>query len=282
MKSDTRARFAALAAGPDEGIDLDEGALLIAAEHYPALEVAAVRRQLDSIAGTVSARAPRATHRERLAALIDTLVREMCFRGNSDDYYDPRNSFLNDVIDRRVGIPISLSILYLEVARRIDLPLVGLNFPGHFLVRYPGPEPPAVLDVFAGAREIPDPVLQDRIRAASPSPLSPAQASGVLERLFAGAPKKEILARMLTNLKMIFLQTEDLPQALAAVERILLLRPNAATEIRDRAVIYHRLECFGPALADYKRYLPLAPDDSEAVAIRAAIMDLERQVAHLS
>jgi regulator of sirC expression with transglutaminase-like and TPR domain len=280
METDVRTRFTALASGPEDRIDLAEASLLIAAEHCPNLEVAVVQRELDALAARLRQRAAGRRGRALLAVLIETLSRDMRFRGNTDDYYDPRNSFLNEVMERRVGIPITLSVLYLEVARRIDLPLLGLNFPGHFLVRYPGPERPVVLDVFAGAVEVSEEALRDRIRRSYPG-IEDTDVDGLLARLLEGASRKDILVRMLTNLKVVFLQRQELPPAIAAIDRILLLSPEAASELRDRAGLYHRLECFTPALADYRRYLELRPEAPDAGTIRTIVVDLERLVAHV-
>jgi len=280
MDTSARSRFTAIISRPDGRIPLDEAALLIAAEHCASLDIAAARRMLDALAARARDRLTGTSDRARLAALVDTLSGDDGFRGNTDDYYDPRNSFLHDVLERRVGIPISLSVVYLEVARRIDLPLVGINFPGHFLIRYPGPELPVVLDVFAGAAEVPETVLRDRVQRAYPD-IDAAGAQALVTRLLGGAARKDILARMLTNLKMIFLHRRELESAIAAIDRILVLRPSAAEELRDRGAVYHQLECFGAALADYTRYLALRPTAADASAVSTAVVELARLAAHV-
>jgi regulator of sirC expression with transglutaminase-like and TPR domain len=280
MDTSARSRFTAITSGPDDHIPLDEAALLIAAEHCASLDIAAARRRLDALAARAQDRLSGAGDRARLTALIDTLSGDHGFRGNTDNYYDPHNSFLHDVLERRVGIPISLSVVYLEVARRIDLPLVGINFPGHFLVRYPGPERPVVLDVFAEAMEIPETRLRARVQRAYPD-IDDAGAQAILTRLLRGTTRKDILARMLTNLKMIFLQRRELESAIAAIDRILVLRPDAAGELRDRGAVYRQLECFGAALADYTRYLALRPTAADASAVSIAIVELEHLAAHV-
>jgi regulator of sirC expression with transglutaminase-like and TPR domain len=280
MDTSARTRFTAITSGPDDRIPLDEAALLIAAEHSAALDMAAACRMLDALAARVRHRLTGTGDRARLAALLDTLSGDSGFRGNTDDYYDPRNSFLNDVLERRIGIPITLGVVYLEVARRIDLPLVGINFPGHFLIRYPGPELPVVLDVFAGAVEVTEAVLRDRIQRAYQG-IDDATAQAILTRVLRGTARKDILARMLTNLKMIFLRREDLENAIAAIDRILVLRPEAAEELRDRGAVYHKLECFGAALADYTRYLALRPTAADASAVGAVVVELEHLAAHV-
>jgi regulator of sirC expression with transglutaminase-like and TPR domain len=281
MESAIRTRFTALAAGREDLIDLDEAALLIAAEEYEGLDVAAYRERLDALAERVR-RLGAVNDQDRIAALNDILFREVGFTGNTRSYYDPRNSFLNEVLDRRRGIPISLGIVYMEVARRLGLPIVGVNLPGHFVVRYPGPERPVVLDPFFGGAEVPDHTLRERVRHAHGGTLEDEDLERVLDALLEGAAKKDILVRMLANLKWIYIQRDDDARALAAMDRILLLAPDAATEFRDRGALYHRLECFSAALADFQRYLAFAPDDEHVPVVRAAVAELQRQVARMS
>jgi regulator of sirC expression with transglutaminase-like and TPR domain len=281
MGQSIRSRFAALATGPDDRIDLDEAALLIAAEEYEGLDVAGYLARLDELADRVRRRAAASDH-ERIAALNEVLFREARLAGNTRSYYDPRNSFLNQVLDRRRGIPISLGVVYMEVGRRLELPIAGVNLPGHFVVRYPGPEAPAVLDPFFAGAVVPDETLRERIRRAHGGTFDEEGLERLLDVLLAGAAKKDILVRMLANLKWIYLQREDAERALAAMDRILLLAPDAAEELRDRGALYRELECFSAALADFQRYLVLAPDGEHAPTVRAAVADLQRQVAHIS
>jgi regulator of sirC expression with transglutaminase-like and TPR domain len=278
---DPRTRFAALAASPPDAIPLDEAAFLIAAEEYPDLDVAALGASLDELAARAIARARDGGEEARLAGLVDLLARELGFRGNAEDYYDPRNSFLNDVLERRVGIPISLGVIYMEVARRMGVALVGVSFPGHFLVRYPGPGRPLTLDVFAGATEVSDAVLRDRLRRLAAHPVENEEAARALSGLLRGASPRQILIRMLTNLKVIFLHRRDHLRALRAVERILLLAPDDTEELRARATLYHHLDAFRAALGDYRRYLELAPDAEDAPAIRSLVVDLELRAGAL-
>ena len=204
-----------------------------------------------------------------------TLFREHGFRGNRENYFDPRNSFLNEVLDRRTGIPISLSVLYIEVAQKIGLPLQGVGFPGHFLVKYTGVNEEIVIDPFN----------QGEIRSRK-------NLQTMLNRLYGGkisfdpdflaaTPKKQILRRMLNNLELIYLRQNDLAKGLSVVERLLVLDPASAEDIRDRGIIYLRLECFKQALEDLQRYLSLAPQAEDADATRDQITALTRQVAQI-
>lgn len=266
-----RSRFAARADTPDTELNLAEAALLIAAEEYPQLPVPAYLRRLDLLAERVydrldAERAPLVVLQE----LNRVLFEEEAFRGNTDAYYDPRNSFLNDVLDRRLGIPITLSVVYLEVGWRLDLPLEGIAFPGHFLVRYTGDALPVLVDPFE----------RGELRFEE-------EAQELLDRVYGGmvrlrpeflesAGKKQILIRMLANLKGIYMNARDDRRALAAVERILLLRPAAVTELRDRGMLLARDGRTEEAVEDLARYLETQPDAPDAQRVRELLARLKR------
>lgn len=269
-----RDRFAALASRPDDRIDVAEGALLIAQEEYPQIEIGAYLRRLDELAlaarSRVQASVPAA---EQIAQLNAFLFVERGFAGNSDNFYDPRNSYLNEVLDRRTGIPISLSLVYSEVAQRLDLPVYGVSFPGHFLVKHVG-DPEIIIDPFFGII-ITQEECAHRLQAIYRS------KAHFEPRLLHPAGAREILARMLSNLKQIYVDAADFDHALACVDRILLLDPDQPRELRDRGILYQRLECYAAALRDFNRYLKLAPDDEAAALIRKTLPDLQRQAAML-
>ena len=256
---------------PDSRIDLAAAALLIAAEEYPQLPLAPYLRRLDLLADRVGDRLSGETAPTLvLQELCRVLFQEEGFRGNADAYYDPRNSFLNDVLDRRLGIPITLGIVMLEVGWRVGLPLSGINFPGHFLVRYDG-------DV---ARLLIDPFDRGRVRWED-------QGQELLDRVYGGmvrmrdeflrpASRADILARVLTNLKGIYLNARDDARALSAVDRILLFRPGAAVELRDRGLLLARTGRTDEAVAELQRYLGNAPAAPDAQRVRSLIQDLSR------
>ncbi|HEU5462893.1 MAG TPA: transglutaminase-like domain-containing protein, partial [Candidatus Binatia bacterium] len=254
-------------------IDLARAALTIALSDYPNLDIAGYLGRIDELAvevtGCCSAGAGAA---QQLAALNEVLFARHRFRGNSEDYYDPKNSFLNEVLDRRTGIPITLSILYIEVAQRVGLLLEGVGFPGHFLVRYGRTGSAVFIDPFdRGA-------LKSR-----------ADLTEMLAKLF-GRPveltadclrrcnKKEILRRMLGNLKAIYDKNSDLAKLLSVLDRIVILDPSAADDIRERARVYLRLECFAQARADLETYLRLAPDAADAQTVRDQLVSIARRV----
>ncbi len=264
-----RSRFAALVDGEESRLDLAAAALTIAAEEYPQLTVEPYLRRLDLLAERVRDRlSDESAPLVLLEELSRVLFREEGFQGNEEDYYDARNSFLNDVLDRRRGIPITLGVVYLEVGWRLGLPLVGVNFPGHFVVRYEGEALRILVDPFhAGALRFED------------------EAQRLLDRVYGGAValrpehlraagKKDILGRILSNLKGIYLNARDEPRALGAMDRLLLLRPDAAEEMRDRGMLLARLGRTAEAARDLERYLQLAPEALDAQGMRMLLQKL--------
>lgn len=263
--------FATLVAA-GERTDLARAALTVARIGHPTLDPAASLRRLDALADAVRPRlVAGAPPVEAATVLTGYLFGEYGLKGNDADYYDPRNSFLNDVLERRTGIPISLAVVVIETGRRLGLPIAGVGFPGHFLVRVPGPGGPVLLDPFFGGRPIGERELLARYRAmrgerASDAELPPdaLDTTGTIG----------ILTRMLRNLLRVYLEREDHAQALATVELILVLVPDSADELRVRALLYEHLECFAAALADFRRYVALAPGARDVTQIRDRIARL--------
>jgi len=273
--SSVRSRFEAEVARAEPELDLASAALLLAAEEYPQLPLAPYLRRLDLLAERVRDRlgdetAPPVVVQE----LNRVLFEEEGFRGNVEAYYDVRNLFLNDVLDRRLGVPYTLGVVYLEVGWRLGLPLVGVGFPGHFLVRYEG----------EAVRLLVDPFERGRLRFED-------QAQELLDRVYGGmvrlrpeflqtTSKRDILVAILTSLKGIYLNARDDRRALAAVERILVLRPAAAGELRDRGMLLARVGRVDEAIADLERYLDAVPDAPDARRVREIIRELAREQRH--
>jgi len=210
-------RWKEITAGPESDVDLVEAALLIAAHEYPELDVLAYQARMDRIAATLKGRLRRDIGpAESIVALNRYLFEELGFRGNASDYYDPRNSFLNEVLDRKLGIPITLAVIYIEVGRHIGLALHGVSFPGHFLVKCPARDGVIVLDPCARGASLSLEDLQQRLRALRGGAAPPAD---IAQRMLAAAGKKDILSRMLRNLKGVYLQRRDFSRALAAADR---------------------------------------------------------------
>jgi len=253
-----RESFLELAALDEENFPLDRAALVLAMEEYPEIDILTYLRKLD----TLAARAEVLIGIDRSPVNVIESMNAVLFvqeglRGNAEDYYDPRNSYLNEVLDRRMGIPISLSVIYLEIARRINFPIRGVGFPGHFLVKHS-----------AGGRNIViDPFNLGRI-------LTNNECQELLDKVYNGAvqmnstlllpmEKKAIITRMLYNLKGIYTQKEHHQKAISVIDKILMLNPAAPSELRDRGLLYMQTSFFAKALADLEYYLSnaTAPDD---------------------
>jgi regulator of sirC expression with transglutaminase-like and TPR domain len=256
----------------EDQIDLGRAALTIALTDYPNLDIAAYLARIDRLALEVAQRCPSGDVYQSVATLNDILFKHHGFRGNEEDYYDPKNSFLNEVLERKQGIPITLSVLYMEVAQRIGIALDGVGFPGHFLVKH----------AREGAELLIDPFRQGEIKSRE-------DLRGMLERRYGASvalrsdflkatSKKDILKRMLGNLKAIYWKRNDLVRLLTVLDRVITLEPSAAEEIRDRGVVYSRLELFQQARADFEAYLRLAPEATDAAAVREQLVDLAKQV----
>jgi regulator of sirC expression with transglutaminase-like and TPR domain len=272
-------RFQRLLGQPDESIDLAEGALLIAKHAYADLDVGAQLARLDDMAQALRERiGENGAVPDRIVALNRFLFEELGFRPNVDDYYDPRNSFLNEVIERRLGIPITLSVLYMEVGRRVGIPLHGVSFPGHFLVKCPLAQGVVVLDPYCGGISLTIKDLQQRLREARGGEVSRAIIAGLL----VAAQPRDILARMLRNLKSIYLSKRDYAQALPVLQWLVLAVPGDAGAVRDRGLTWFGLECYRAALSDLEQYLAMAPKAGDAADIRGHVLELRRGVARLN
>ena len=270
MPSRARERFAELVSGSEADLNLAEAALLIAQEEQPELDVAAYLGRLDALAERVRSRLPEApSFADTIQALNTVLFEEEGLSGNQTDYHDPRNSFLNEVLDRKLGIPITLSLVYIEVGNRLGVPLVGVGFPGHFVVKYAGPDGETVLDPFQAGSRVSQVQMEDKLRSMY-GPNNPF--AGQLPKLLAAVGKKDMLLRMLRNLKQIYTQKEDFERALSVAERILLVAPDHPVEVRDRGAIHHRMGHQQLAVRDFQRYLQLAPKADDAKAVRAVMV----------
>ncbi|BAZ28497.1 hypothetical protein NIES4074_09300 [Cylindrospermum sp. NIES-4074] len=256
---------------PDEHIDLAKAALYIAQEEYPDIDPEEYLNALDTMADELQERLPDSRYPLRIIQSINQyLYEDLEFDGNRTDYYDPRNSFLNDVIERRQGIPITLALVYLEVARRIDFPMVGVGMPGHFLIRPDIPEIEIFVDAFNKGEVIFAQDCQERLSQIYQQPVT------LQPEFLAVVSHRQFLARMLTNLKYIYLKQQDLERTLAAVERILLLFPGVTLELRDRGLLYYQLRRYPQAIEDLQSYLAKVPDAEDALVIRQLLAKLAK------
>ena len=259
---------------PDDAINLERAALYLALEEYPTLDVDEKLAQLDEMAAVVRDRLPETRYPLRVIKTINQyLYEELGFTGNRMDYYDPRNSYLNDVLERQLGIPITLALIYLAIAKRIDFPMIGIGMPGHFLIRPVGDEEMEIyVDAFnRGEVLFPqdcEALLQQLYQ--EPVTLRPEFLQPVTNRQF--------LARMLGNLKGIAINQNDISGALASVERILLLFPDAVGELRDRGILYFQLRRWTEAKQDLEQYLASMPPDGDRSLIQDLLHEISRQI----
>ena len=266
LEGKARARFAALL--QREPVPLDEAALALAEEEYPLLDPDEVLVRLDGLAERVRRRAPAGRSASALQALRGVLSEEEGLRGNESDYSDPRNSFLNDVLERRLGIPISLCVIYMEVARRIGLTLQGVGFPGHFLAKYVAPSGVEVfIDAFNGGEMLSADECVARYRART-------GGRDLDRRHLAAVPTRQILARMLHNLKRTCLERKDDVRAFWVLDRILMLAPGQLEALRDRGLVCARLGVAAAAERDLEVYLSRAPSAADAAEVRRALAAL--------
>jgi len=273
-------RFATLVSRADGEIDLARACLQIAEDVYPGLDVDGYLGEIERFAKRLRARlAPDAALEDRVIALNEFLFGDLGFCGNAENYYDPRNSYLNEVLDRRAGIPLTLSVLYLEFGWRIQLPLAGVSFPGHFLVRLPMRGGTLVLDPFAGGVPQSGDELRERLKRVIPRV---AVADLPLDQFLEPASKRQILARLLRNLKGIYREKDSAERLLQVLNRMIIVAPEAAGERRDRGYVYQRLECWRPALQDLTEYLEREPDAADVHEVRASVMELSRRCARLN
>jgi len=278
-------RFAELMAREEAQIDLARACLLIAQDAYPGLDVEGYLGEIERFAARLRGRLQGGRGaEERLVELNQFLFDELGFHGNARDYYDPRNSYLNEVLDRRTGIPLTLSVLYLEIGRRIGLALEGVSFPGHFLVRLPLRGSMLVLDPFSGGEPQSEADLRARLRrvvpagATGPVPLEELP----LEQFLEPAGKRQILARLLRNLKGIYREADKPERLLEVLNRMLMVAPEAHGELRERGLVYQRLECYRAALKDLSDYSSLEPDAPDIEDVRARVMELSALCARLN
>ena len=257
--------------GEDSDIDIGLAALLIAVNHYSGLDVAAYMRQLDILAQGARERIGKARRPARIIEALNVyLFEEQGFRGNQEDYYNPANSFLNEVLDTRRGLPIALSIVYMAVAQRLGLPVSGVGLPLHFIARYDPPSrfgsaDPILIDPFHGGEILTPQSCQKRIESVlghsiefDPAYLQPT-------------PKRLILYRLLNNLKQIYVRREEPAKAGRVVEQMLVVMPDSMEDIRDRGLLFLQDRAYSRAIDWLTRYLERTPNAEDAASVQRAI-----------
>jgi regulator of sirC expression with transglutaminase-like and TPR domain len=272
-----RADFERMVKLPESSIELARAALLVAAESDPGVDIDARLHLLDSWTDELRARLePGWNNLQKLARLRAFVFDHLKFRGDHRDYYDPRNSLLHEVMERRLGIPLTLSIVFMELGWRIGIPFEGVGFPGHFLVRLTGEPGELLLDPFRRGMM----VTRDECRQ-----MLAGLSSGRMEfrdSLLDAISKRDMLARLLLNLKGAYLRANQDEPALAAVDRLLLIHPEDADEVRDRGLLLLRLMRYPEALAALRAYLAARPDATDRERIEMHVADIRDRITRLN
>lgn len=261
-----RRRFEEIAGRPEPLLDLVEGSLVIALEESPSLDVDRHLGEVHRWAEAVRERLDGSRDVERIVDTLNHLLfDEEGFHGENDDYYDPRSALLSEALERHAGLPITLSVLYIELSRRIGVDATGIALPGRFLVKFTGPWGVIVVDPFDGGRV-----------------LTTVELQKILDGMFGGGVRlrehhlrsfspKEILGRELAQLKAAYLSQHDLPRAAASIDRLLILDDRDAYEVRDRAGLAMQMHAYRQAIELFERYLSLMPSADDRSRVREQI-----------
>jgi regulator of sirC expression with transglutaminase-like and TPR domain len=262
----------------DERIPLARAALTIARTEYPDLSLEQYVRRLDQLSRAVKTRLPEiADCSETIAALNQVLFVEQGFRGNGENYYDPRNSFLNDVLDRKLGIPITLALVYMAVAGRIGFPLFGVGMPGHFLLKHYDVE---------GRETLIDPYSNGAV-------VTPRECQNRLDEIYSGqvllqpefllsVSRRQMLTRMLNNLKNIYMAARNFRKALQVVDLICAIYPRSPGDVKQRALLRYSVGQMRGAAEDFEEYVKMSPEASDSDEIRHTALSIRRSLATLN
>ncbi len=258
----------------DEKIDLIRSALVLARTEYPALDIEEYAGRIERMSRRAAVLAAGLGGPGIRAALNQVMFEEGNLRGNREDYYDPRNSFLNDVLDRGLGIPITLSIIYMEVAKRVGFLLAGVGMPGHFLLKHYGDDgQEIVIDCFNRGDILSRQDCQSRLdeiysgeMAMRPEFLHPIS-------------RRQILTRMLNNLKTVYLSTRNFRKALPIADLILVIHPRSAEDVKQRALLRYSMGMHALAAEDLDEYLKISPTASDGEEVRQMSLSIRRMMA---
>jgi regulator of sirC expression with transglutaminase-like and TPR domain len=265
-----------LVSRPDGRIDLARAALSIARWEYPRLDADTYLERLDGLARAVDGTRRSTDALGRLHRLREYLFVEQGFAGNRDEYYDPRNSFLNDVLDRRQGIPITLSLVLMEVGKRLGLAIEGIGLPGHFIAGARLDDSQILLDPFNGGALVTPEECEELVGRVVGRPVT------LLPEHYAPVSGRQLLTRMLGNLKGAFWQRQEWDRVVGAIDRLLVLDPKAATEWRDRGVAWSNLGEVRRGLGDWERYLTEFPDAEDHETVKGHLRRARQKLAQLN
>jgi len=275
-REQARQRFAELLSAEGD-LDVVEASLWVAAEEYADLDVERECSRVRLLCAEGARRVEGLSNPfARLDGVCSYLFEELGFHGNLEKYDDPRNSFLNEVLDRRLGIPLTLSILFIEQARAAGFDARGVGLPGHFVTRVTYDGRTILVDPFHGGGVITQEDCEQLVARST--------GRGWLFRrdYLEGTPDRAMLARLLMNLKYAYLGRSDYGRALSVVERLLLVSPADSSEIRDRGFLQARLGRPGAAIADLEHYLSLSPDAPDTRSVEGRLVWLRRRLSEAS
>lgn len=279
MSAKTKVELEQILSASDEQINLAEAALMVARLEYPQLDIKKYLDQIQQLADEISHRLPSSPSAgDTLNQLNQVLFVEKHFSGNHDNYYDPRNSFLNDVMDRKLGIPVSLSILYLQLGESLGLPLAGVSFPGHFLVKLDLDDGAIILDPYYGGISLSEDDLYERLQDFYGDKVKRKDTLALLET----CSKQEIVTRIMRNLRNLYMHDGDWEKALLMADMMVDFDEDKADSIKSRAAIYDKLEHGIAALNDYKAYLKIKPNTADNMKIRERIIQLSESSKYLN
>jgi regulator of sirC expression with transglutaminase-like and TPR domain len=262
----------------DDRVDLLRAALTFSRIEDPQLDVEQYVNRVEELSQRAIAKVQDLDDPANvIAALNQVLFQEEMFRGNTVDYYSPRNSFLHDVLDRRLGIPISLALVYMEVARRVGFPLFGVGMPGHFLLKHYDVAGHSILiDVFERGVVVTEEDCRQKLNTIYSGQLS------LQPEFLLPVTRRQMLTRMLNNLRSIYLSQRDFRRAVQVVDLILVIYPRSPEDVKQRAVLRYNLDDYRGALNDFEEYVKMSPDASDADEIRQTALSLRRSMAMMN
>ncbi|MCU1332225.1 MAG: hypothetical protein JWM08_1217 [Candidatus Angelobacter sp.] len=278
--SDIIQAFAALVRSEidDERVDLLRAALTFARVEDPQLDIERYVRHVEQLGVRVAQKIQDPDDPPQIiAALNCVLFQEEMFRGNTVDYYNPRNSFLHDVLDRRLGIPITLALVYMEVARRVRFQLFGVGMPGHFLLKHYDVDGHSILiDAFERGSIVTEEDCRQKLDSIYSGQVA------LQPEFLLPVTRRQMLTRMLNNLRSIYLSQRDFRRAVQIVDLILVIYPRSPEDMKQRAALRYNLNDYWGALSDFEEYVKMSPDASDAEEIRQTALSLRRSIATMN
>jgi regulator of sirC expression with transglutaminase-like and TPR domain len=262
----------------DESVDILRAALTLSRIHEPALDMERYVHRVDELAARVAVKIDDPDDPVQIiAAMNDVLFREEMFRGNTVDYYSPRNSFLHDVLERRLGIPITLALVYMEVARRVGFQLFGVGMPGHFLLKHYDVDGHSILiDAFERGSIVTEEDCRQKLDSIYSGQVA------LQPEFLLPVTRRQMLTRILNNLRSIYLSQRDFRRAVQVVDLILVIYPRSPEDMKQRAVLRYNLNDFRGALSDFEEYVKMSPDASDAEEIKQTALSLRRSMAMMN